>query len=488
MLEASLILLTLLLMSAIFHRINEPVIILSLVIGLIFGSDITGLIYFDNTRLAKELANIALMVVLFIGGFGTRKQSFGAVVRPVMFLATLGVVSTALITGLVFHWVAGWSFLQALLLGSIISSTDAAAVFSILKEKPLKRNLRSLIELESVANDPMAVVLTLFVISLLTGSQATINSTVLSFLWKLGGGIGIGILIGNLAVWLFHRIRHVELEFFYVYLLAVILLSYSLAEKCQASGMLSAFFAGFVMGNKPIPFKKGLLTFNNTLSFITNIGLFILLGLLAFPKNFALIWHLGVAVFLIITFVSRPMSVFIFTLGSGLSIKEKLFVTAVGIRGAVPIVLATYPAAMGLDTDHTIFNIVFFTVTLSMLVQGTSIMRLAKLFRLLSATKGKPRKVLDLVTVQDTNYEIIDVYIDEEYYEGSCRISELKLPPGTLITLINRDDKVIAPAGSVEIKPQDTLTILVEKQFIDMIPIEIMRGFIRKNLALKYQE
>jgi len=369
-----------------------------------------------------------------------------------------------------------------LLVGSIISSTDAAAVFSIFKGRPIENKIKSLTELESVSNDPMAVILTMFVIGLINGGEISTIAAVLRFAWQLCGGVGIGIGIGFLAVYVFRKIRQIEPEYFYIYMIAMVLLSYSLADIAGASGMLSSFFAGFVMGNKQIPYKKGLLAFNNTLSFITNVGLFILLGLLAFPRNFAQIWLWGVVIFLIITFIARPLMVWLLTLFTGLKPKEKLFLSAVGVRGAVPIVLATYPAAMGLDGGHEIFNIVFFIVALSMLVQGTTIVPLARRLGLLLKDKNKLPKLLELVTVQDTNYEIIEVFIDDEYYEGSCLVKDLKLPPGTLITFINRNGKIIAPSGSAEIFPNDTLTVLVEKSYIDLIPVEILRSFIIRRL------
>jgi len=216
--------------------------------------------------------------------------------------------------------------------------------------------------------------------------------------------------------------------------------------------------------------------------------LFILLGLLVFPRKFSLIWDKGVIVFLIITLLSRPFTVFLLTLFSRINFKEKIFVSLAGVRGAVPIVLATYPAAMGLDHNHEIFNIVFFTVTLSMLIQGNLIVTVARKLKLVSEHGNRAAKILELVTVRDTNYEIIEVYIDEEIYEGSCRISDLKLPPGTLVTIIHRDDKIIAPSGSTEIRPKDTLTVLVDKMNIEMIPIEILRSFIIKKIKNQHEE
>lgn len=483
MIVAAMVILALVLIASVFHRINVPVILLSLIIGVIFGSDVLGIIYLDDAIMVKEVANVALMLILFVGGFTTKMIHFKSVIWHVSLLATVGVILTAVFSALAFHLIMGYTFINAMLVCAIISSTDAAAVFSILKNKPLQKKIKTLTELESVSNDPMAVVLTLFVISLVTGGGMSTSQAVLEFMWKLVGGVGMGLGVGYLAVYLFHKIRHIEAEFFYIYLLAIVLVSYSFAEALHASGMLASFFAGLYMGNKPIPYKKGLLAFTNILSFITNVGLFILLGLLAFPRTFTQIWSQGLILFLIVTLIGRPLTVFLLTAFSELKLKEKIFISAIGIRGAVPIVLATYPAAAGLDPNHEIFNLVFFIVALSMILQGTSILALAKKFGLLIKDQTQSPKILELITVKDTNYEIIEVYIDEEYYEGSCRISELKLPPGTLITLIKRDDEVIAPSGAVEIKPRDTLTVLVDKRNIDMIPLEILRSFVLKRIG-----
>ena len=482
MLIVAMILLALVLLASAFRKVNVPVIILSLMIGLIFGSDVLNIIYFDDAFLAKEVANLALMFVLFIGGFGTKKQAFKPVLRPVVLLATAGVVTTAIITGVMFHLLTGWPFLSSLLLGSIISSTDAAAMYAIFRSRPIEPKTRTLLELESVANDPMAIVLTLFVINLITGETTSTWMAILDFSWQMVGGVAIGVLVGYVAVYFFNKIRESDSDYFFVYLIAIVMFSYGVADLAKASGMLSAFSAGFVMGNSKIPFKKGLLSFNDTLSFITNVGLFILLGLLASPGSFPKIWGKGVLVFLIITFISRPITVFIFTAKAGLTLNQRILTAFSGIRGSVPIVLATYPLAMGLDPDREIFNLVFFTVTLSIIAQGTGIFALAKKLDLLSKVKNIAPRLLELVTVQDTNYEIVEVYIDEDYYDGSCLISELSLPPGTLIVFVNRGGELIAPGGQVEIMPKDILTVLVDKAYIEMIPVEILKSFVRKKI------
>ena len=477
----SILLLALILLANVFHKVNVPLIVLSLLIDIIFGSDLMNLIYFDNAVITKEFANIALVFILFIGGFSTKKDDLMSVIKPVSLLATVGVAMTAIITAYLFYLITDWPFYITLLIGAIISSTDATAVFSILKNQPLQQNVKTVTEMESVLNDPMAIVLTTFVLSLLGGEKLNIAKSSLFIIWQLLGGVGIGVLVGLLAVYIFNKIRNNEKEYFYVYIIAIVLLSFSVAEIIKVSGVIAAFFTGFVMGNSKIPYKKGILDFNNTLSFITNMALFILLGLLASPKQFYKVWWQGITIFLILTFIARPISVWILTLFTDFKAKEKLFVIWGGVRGTVPIVLATYPAAAGLDETNQIFNIVFFIVALSMLFQGTTLTFLLKRFGLESNEKDRTSRILELVTIQDTNYEVIDVYIDPTVYEGSAHIYELKLPPGTLIIFVTRNKKIITPSGSTLIKPNDTLTILVDKEDIDMIPVDILKSFIYKK-------
>ncbi|HOE91412.1 MAG TPA: cation:proton antiporter, partial [Candidatus Cloacimonadota bacterium] len=353
--------------------------------------------------------------------------------------------------------------------------------FSILKNQQLQTKVKTVTEMESVLNDPMAIVLTTFVLSLLGGEKLNLARATLMILWQLLGGVGIGVIIGLLAVFILNKIRNNEKEFFYVYLIAIVLLGFSIAEMLKVSGVISSFFTGFILGNGKIPYKKGLLAFNNTLSFITNMGLFILLGLLSSPSQFYQVWWQGILIFIIISFIARPIAVWLLTLLTDLNIKEKTFVIWGGVRGTVPIVLATYPAAAGFDDTNQIFNIVFFIVALSMLFQGTTLTYLMKKLGLQSKDKDRTSRTLELVTIQDTNYEVIDVYIDPDFYEGSCHIYELKLPPGTLIIFVTRNRKLIPPYGGTLIKPNDTLTILVDKEDIDMIPVDILNSFIFKG-------
>ena len=460
---------------------NIPLIIIALITGIIFGSDVTGIIYYDNAELTKHFANIALVFVLFYGGFGTKETDLKPVIKVTLVLATFGVLLTRKIKGIIFSFFSDWDIKTALLLGAIISSTDAAAVFSILRTKTIKKEISSITEIESAANDPMAILTTTFLISLIVGSNAGIGTSILWVIWQLVVGVLLGILLGKVFSYIFDKIKKIDIGYYYLFVIGSILFCYGLADFLKASGMIAVFFMGYIMGNKKLPFKSGISSFLETLSFISNVGLFVLLGLLVFPKQFSSIWGLGVLVFVIITFISRPLSVFVCTLFNKFTLKERIFMSWSGISGAVPIVLATYPIAAGIDKNSEIFNIVFFAVGLSILIQGTTIGKLASIFNLTVKSKNKPIQTMELVTILETNYDLIEVEIDKEVFSKECKISDLKLEKDVTITMINRNDKIIAPSGSIIIKPGDVLFILVQQNKIKEVTKSILSKFINQE-------
>lgn len=483
LLIVSIIMIFVVFVASLSHKLNVPLIIIALAAGLIFGSDVTGLIYFDNASLAKDLANILLVFILFAGGFGTSASTFRSVLLPTSLLATVGIVITAGITGLAFSFLSGWPLSKSILVAVIISSTDAAAVFSILRTRSISKKVSAISEIESAANDPMAIISTGFVISLLLGERTSTLDSILQVFWQLGAGVGFGLLVGLAAVYLFRKVRNIDNSYYYILLIGFMFLSFGLADLCKASGMLAVFFTGLVLGNRKLPFRNGLSTFVGTLSFIANLGLFILLGLLAFPRQFSAIWLPGLAIFGVMTFVGRPIAVLLCTPGSGLSLKEKVFLSWSGLRGAVPIVLATYPAAAGFDDDHGIFNLVFFAVALSMLVQGTTMGKLVDLLRLGTKIKPKPAQTMELVTIHDTSYELVEIHLDGDQFEGGCAIAKMGLPADTTITMVSRDKQVIPPSGSTIVLPGDSLFVLLSEERLEEIRAVIEGCYSRKGGA-----
>ncbi|NLD94113.1 MAG: potassium/proton antiporter [Fibrobacter sp.] len=481
----ALILLSIVLTARMASKWRLPLVVIALGMGIVFGSDVTGLIYFDNATMARQLADLALIFVLFAGGFGTRKELLKTVFWPSMTSATLGVVITAIVTGLLLHLILHYDLTHSFLLGCIISSTDAAAVFSILRSRSLSPRLSAMTEIESASNDPMAIILTTFAVQLMLSSTQQPFGIGLSFLWQLAGGILIGLLLGKLGVYLCHRVKTLDKGYFYIFLIGIILLSYGLATSLSSSGMMSAFFAGFVMGNSSMPYKKTFSSFLDALSTIANVGIFVLLGLLVFPKEFGSIWIDGLVLFLVLTFVARPVAVFACTFFGKFSFKEQIVMSWGGLRGAVPIVLATYPVAAGIEASKDTFNIIFFAVTLSMLIQGTTIGKIAAYLKLTTKNKPRPSQTMELVTIHSNELELCEITIDDDLYEGSTKIADLQLPAGTTITMINRNDRIIAPQGSTKLLAGDVLYILVSSSNIDIVSAEILGKFTEKAVEAK---
>ncbi|MDD5457876.1 MAG: potassium/proton antiporter [Phycisphaerae bacterium] len=441
-------------------RWSVPVILVALCAGIIFGSDVLNLWSFDNVSLTNHVTNIALVFILFQGGFSTKKQEFKAVALPAGGLATWGVVLTAATTFGVLYGVLNWPFEKAILLSVIISSTDAAATFSILRRKSLPSKLASTVEIESAANDPMAILLTIIAVQSLSSGQPKWYLSVLSFFWKFTVAPVLGWLLARASIWLFNRLRPQDRGHYYVLSLGIILLVYGLAELIYTSGMLAVFIAGYVIGNHSFVHKQGISNFVAALSTIANIGMFALMGLLVFPHQWSALWFEGLVLFLTLTFAARPVAVLLGTIGMRIGIKEKLFISWAGLRGAVPIVLATYPLAAGMAIGQDVFNLVFFAVLLSILIQGSTMGHFAMWLGLSSPSRPKPLYKLELITMAESDLDLIEVDLPDPKGSLGPMIKELKLPQAAVITMITRGDNVIAPTGSTRLQGWDQITIL----------------------------
>lgn len=477
---SGLIIALIVLIASFFKHWNIPLILIALAIGIIFGSDVTGIIYFDNAELTKQITDIALMFILFAGGYETKTKDLKNILKPALLLSSIGVLLTGVICALLFSLIFKWDFLHSLLLSAIISSTDASAIFSILRGGNIDKQTTSLIKLESATNDPMAIIFTTFLIQLSQGFNFTF-STILIFLWLFIGGIAIGILIGVLSKIIIKKIKDLDAGYYHLLIIGIIFFSFGIAELCNANGLMAVFFTGLILGNTKLPYNNRIASFTDTLSFITNVVIYVLLGLLAFPSKFPEIYLYGIGLFLILTLVARPVTVFLLTAFTKLSIQKKTFISWSGIRGTVPIVLATYPLIAGLDPNHQMFNIIFIAVILSIVVQGSSLNKIANLLKLTTKKKKKVLNSMELVTVHDTEVDLIEIFIDDELYSGECLVADLNLPPNSTITMINRNNEVIVPSGQTVIKPGDILYLLIEKDNIDMAIDEILSNFEKIN-------
>jgi cell volume regulation protein A len=450
-------------------RFGVPVLIAFIGIGVIVGSDVLNLFYFDDARLTKKIADILLIFILFIGGFQTKRAALAAVAGPALGLATVGVLVTAGALGLLTHFIAGYPIAYSLMVASIISSTDAAAVMLITRQNPIRERVAATLDVESAANDPMAILLTLAFVEIVAGKTTSASIIVLKLVWQLGGGVLVGLALSRASVFLFDRLESENRGYYYVLIIGVILLTYGLAGIIRANGTIAVFFMGYWLGNAEFVCKRGVSNFLEGISAFSNLALFLMLGLLAFPSTFAGVWKEGLAIAVLLIFVVRPIAVFACTIPFKYNWRERLFFVWGGIKGAVPIVLATYPAAYGLDPDGAIFNIIFFAVLLSCLVQGTTMAPLAKLLGLTIPAKPHSPYSVELHTLRKSDIDMFEVRIEPGSLAEGRRIRDVALPNDVVISSIVRNTRIIPPKGTTLLAADDILFVLAPATAIDAV-------------------
>ncbi len=459
--------------TKIAPKLGIPVLLLFLGCGMIVGSDVLNLIYFDDAVLTQKIANIALIFVIFDGGFRTRREAFRFAFGPALTLATWGIILTAALLGLLIYFVTQFNLLYSFLIGSIISSTDAAAVFTALKQHSIKKHVSTTLEVESAVNDPAAILLTVVMIQIISGQIHNVALFLLNFAWQLGGGIGVGWIIGKTGSLLFNRLEVENRGYYYVMSIAVILLAFGVADIIRSNGIIAVFFAGYWLGNSDFIYRRGVDYFIEGISTFSNMAIFLLLGVLVFPKSLIPVWKEGLLITLLIIFVVRPIVVFLCTLPFKFRFKEQLFIVWGGIKGAVPIVLGTYPAAYGIDKNHHIFNIVFFAVFLSCLLQGTTLKWVAAKLRLAMPARPKAMHSIELITMRKTDIDVFEIQIPDTSRIDGTRIQELNWPTDALIISIIRENQIIPPKGNTVLKKQDIVFVIAPSKEIDRINMEL---------------
>lgn len=461
---AGILLIASIIASKATGRAGVPALIIFLLVGMLAGSEGAGGIYFNDPALAQSLGVSALIFILFSGGLDTN-WSF---VRPsrwgALSLATVGVALTALLVGVFANRVLGFSLLEGLLLGAIVSSTDAAAVFAILRSKGvgLRGQIKPLIELESGTNDPMAVFLTTALIGLLTIPGATAVSLIPMFIQQMLLGAVFGYLFGRLAVTLLNRIN-LEYEGLYpVLTIGFVLVTYSLTDLVRGNGFLAVFLAGLVLGNSNFIHKRSLLRFHDGLAWLMQIVMFLTLGLLVFPSRLLPIAGQGLLLSIFLILIARPIGVFVSLLPMRIGLRDKAMVGWVGLRGAVPIILATFPLLAGIPAASTIFNLVFFIVLTSVLLQGTSIPLVARWLGVDEAVRIRPRSPLEFEPTQGIGGDLVEIEIAPDSVVVGKQIVELGLPAGALFVLIGRDEKFVVPGGNSVLQAGDSILLLAD--------------------------
>ncbi len=465
LLGASGLLLLCVIASKASGRLGVPALLLFLIIGMLAGSDGPGGIHFDNPWLVQSIGVVALVFILFAGGMDTDWASVRAQLGKGMILSTLGVAITAGLVGLFATTVIGMSWLEGLLIGAIVSSTDAAAVFAVMRSRyvSLRGPLKPLIELESGSNDPMAIFLTLGLISLITGASTSVIDLVPMFVRQMVLGAAIGFGIGKLMVLLTNRLR-LEYDGLYpVLTLSLVLLTYSVSAWLGGNGFLSVYLAGLMMGNSNVIHKRSLMRFHDGLAWLMQIAMFLTLGLQVFPTQLVPIAGTGLLLALFLMVFARPIAVFLALAFTSLSLREKTMVSWVGLRGAVPIILATFPLLAGISQATMMFHLVFFIVLASVLLQGTSIPLVARWLKV-----DEPlRRRLDVSPVWNAptglKNGLVELTIPESSVAIGKRLIDIGLPKPSVVILIERKEQCFVPDGSTVLDANDSLLAFTDE-------------------------
>ncbi len=452
--------------SKVSDRFAIPVLLIFLFIGMLAGSEGIGRIYFDNAELAKSIGIIALIFIIFSGGFDTDWKETRPIVVPGVLLSTLGVLLTAAIVGFFAVYVLKFSFLQGMLLGSIISSTDAAAVFSILRSRriSLKPPLKPLLEFESGSNDPMAVFLTVGFISLLTATEGTVLDLVPKFFIDMGMGVLIGLLMAKAIAFFIKRLKLEYGGLYPVIMISLVLFTYVVAFYLKGNGFLAVYLAGLILGREDFPNKKMIIRFHDGLAWLMQITMFITFGLLVFPSHIIPLAGIGLLITILLMLVARPVSVFLCLLPFRIGLREKTMISWVGLKGSAPIILATFPFMAGIPQADTIFNVVFFVVLASVFIQGGTIQMLAKVLKLDVPLTEKVTYPIEFEKTEAIDAELTDVIIPYDSEAAGKKIGALGVPEKCLIVLVSREGKFHVPSGSMTLEGGDVLLVLADQE------------------------
>jgi len=456
--------------STLSSRFGVPALLLFLGLGMLAGSEGLGGIWFDSPAVAMAVGSVALCLILFDGGLQTDLEHVtrGVASRGIA-LATLGVILTAVVTGGFATLVLGMPIIEGLLLGAILSSTDAAAVFSVLRARSvgLPARLRTLIEFESASNDPTAVFLTVMLISLLLGTVAAPALLPLSYIYRIAGGGLLGWLGGVVLVRVLNRVGLEHDGLYPVLTLAGAGVIFGVGEILGTSGFMAAYIAGLTMAGRIFVHRRSLMRFHDGLAWLMQIAMFLILGLLVFPSHIIAQAGPAIAVSAALIFVARPVAVFVCLIGSGYTVREKLMVSWVGLRGAAPIILATFPMVAGLDAAGTIFNIVFFAVVLSVLVQGPTAGLVARVLRLAEPATPAERPPIEIDVEASGGMTISRLVVEPGSPADGQRLVDIGGPSRPLVILVRREGWYFIPTGTTILRAGDELHALGTPEMIE---------------------
>lgn len=455
------------------YRFGIPTLLLFLLVGMLFGSDGLGL-QFNSAEDAQFIGMIALSIILFSGGMDTKFQDIKPVLKPGIVLSTVGVLLTTVLTGVFIYFLSGLThtnieltMMASLLLAATMSSTDSASVFSLLRSQRmnLKENLRPMLELESGSNDPMAYMLTIVLIQIISsGSELSLAVVGRDLMVQFLIGGSVGYAFGRFAVWLVNRINLSNSSLYPILLLSIVFATFTITDLLKGNGYLAVYITGVIVGNARLVYRKEINTFMNGLTWLFQIIMFLSLGLLVNPHEMLDIAAVALLIGLFMIVIARPVSVFACLLPfRNISNKARLFVSWVGLRGAVPIIFATYPVIAGIEGSQQLFNIVFFITLLSLVVQGMSISSFARWLHLdLPEEKEGNEFGVELPDEIDTKLE--DMTLTTEMLAGGNRLKDMNIPKGSLVMLVKRGNEFIIPNGQVELHAGDKLLFISENK------------------------
>jgi cell volume regulation protein A len=461
-LVAAVLLLVGIVSSKFSTRVGLPVLVLFLAVGMLAGEEGIGRIDFDNFRVAHAIGTLALGVILFDGGLRTRLSAMRAAWRPAAVLATAGVLVTAVVTGAAAAVILDVPLMTGLLLGSIVESTDAAAVFAVLRSQGLhlRQRLAATLEIESGSNDPMAIFLTVGLLEVLTGNMEPGAGLLRLFALQMGVGAAVGLASGWLAMRVINRINLAAPGLYPVLAGACGLLAYGAAASLGGSGFLSIYLAGIVLGNSRLVFQRGTFLFMDGLAWIGQITMFVVLGLLSTPSELLKVAGPALLIAVILIFISRPVAVVPLLAGFNYTAREQLLIAWVGLRGSVPIILATFPLMYGLPEGRLLFNVVFFVVFVSATLQGWTLPTLASRLELEEPGEPAPAASLELLALRDVNAEILSYVVADGSRLAGRRLSDLPFPDGAVAAMIARGQSMVAPKGSTQLEPGDHVFVI----------------------------
>lgn len=444
------------LLSRTIDRAGVPVVLLFIILGMLGGSEGLGGLAFDDYQLAARLGTVALVLILFDGGMNTSVASLRAVLVPASILATIGVALTAALLALA-AWAIGLGATEALLLGAVVSSTDAAAVFAVLRggRLQLKQRVGRTIEVESCINDPMAVILTMTIIQAVMAEDVSWVAIALAVPVQLMVGGAVGALFGFLGRLLLRVIRLQTTGLYPVLTLAIAFLSFGAATLSYGSGFLAVFVTGVVLGSSRIPYQSGLARVHDALAWLSQVSMFVMLGLLVFPSQLMLVAWKGLALAVFLALVARPLAVWLCMLPFAYPAREVAYIAWVGLRGAVPIVLATFPVLAQVPGAMDVFNQVFFIVVISSIVPGSTIRMVTRWLRLTVPERALPTAVVEVNSTFALNGELVPFLIDPSVAVCGAALRDIEFPEGCAVVFVVRGREMIAARGQTSLEAGD---------------------------------